>query len=227
MGFFGSPGRFISALFAICWKAHLAVYLRMRHALLGVNGRASLQISENLSASRMTLAMYFEIEGSNVRVGGTMHRVPQGQPLAHWVHDAICWASLIYLEHAKDDSYHGRNAPPGSRPLVHRLPRSWPRIERKCQFDLVRWHHLSRLRPFAVLWEILEPVPTDEGVEHLALARSKENRPSGPRINYLETNDQAYALADGVSDAVWDDAVNWALDNPESFKMVLERSYRA
>jgi hypothetical protein len=175
----------------------------------------------------MTLAMYFEIEGSNVRVGGTMHRVPQGQPLAHWVHDAIGWASLIYLEHAKDDSYLGRYAPPSSRPLVHRLPRSWPRVERKCQFDLVRRHHLSRLKPFAVLWDILDPVPSDEGAEHLALARSKENRPSGPRINYLETNEQAYALADDVSDAVWDEAVNWALDNPGSSKKVLELSYRA
>ncbi|MCC6708052.1 MAG: TraB/GumN family protein [Gammaproteobacteria bacterium] len=88
-------------------------------------------------------------------------------------------------------------------------------------------HHLSRLRPFAVPSDVLNGVPTDEGVEYLALARSKENRPSGPRIDYLETADQAYALADGVSDAVWDEAVNWALDNPESFKMVLERSYRA
>jgi uncharacterized protein YbaP (TraB family) len=52
-------------------------------------------------------------------------------------------------------------------------------------------------------------------------------QPPGPRIAYLETAAQSYALADGVSDAVWDDAVSWALDNPESFKRVLETSYRA
>jgi uncharacterized protein YbaP (TraB family) len=30
-----------------------------------------------------------------------------------------------------------------------------------------------------------------------------------------------------VSDAVWDVAVSWALDNPESFKRVLQTSYSA
>ena len=33
--------------------------------------------------------MYFELEGSSVRLGGTMHCVPMGRPLARWVHDAI------------------------------------------------------------------------------------------------------------------------------------------
>lgn len=87
--------------------------------------------------------------------------------------------------------------------------------------------HLSRLRPFVVASDVLDPVPTGEGVERLAVARSKETQPPGPRIEYLETAAQSYALADGVSDAVWDDAVSWALDNPESFKRVLETSYRA
>jgi uncharacterized protein YbaP (TraB family) len=86
--------------------------------------------------------------------------------------------------------------------------------------------HLSRLRPFAVASDVLDAVPTDEGVERLAMARSKEYRPPGPGIAYLETAAQSYALADGVSDAVWDDAVSWALDNPASFKKVLETSYR-
>lgn len=179
------------------------------------------------SASKMTLAMYFEIEDSNVRVGGTMHRVPRGQPLAHWVHDAIRWASLIYLEHSKEESDQGRYASWKSRPLVQRLRRSWPRIEARFQSDPGRLQHLSRLKPFAVPSDVLNGVPTDEGAEYLALARSKKSRLPGPRIDYLETADQAYALADGVSDAVWDDAVDWALDNPDSFKIVLERSYRA
>jgi hypothetical protein len=60
--------------------------------------------------------MYFEIEGSSVRIGGTMHVVPQCRPLAHWVHDAISWARVIYLEHDKQESDRGRYAPPGSAP---------------------------------------------------------------------------------------------------------------
>jgi uncharacterized protein YbaP (TraB family) len=74
---------------------------------------------------------------------------------------------------------------------------------------------------------VLDLVPIDPGVERLAIARSKETQPPGPHIKYLETAAQSYALADGVSDAVWDDAVNWALDNPASFTTVLEASYRA
>lgn len=171
--------------------------------------------------------MYFEIEGSSVRIAGTMHSVPKGRLLADWVHDAISWARLIYLEHDKQESDRSRYAPPGSQPIALRLPRSWPRIERKYPFDRVRVEHLSRLRPFAVASDVLEPVPTDEGVERLAIARSKETQPPGPRIQYLETAAQSYALADGVSDAVWDEAVSWALDNPASFKTVLETSYRA
>lgn len=171
--------------------------------------------------------MYFEIQGSSVRIGGTMHCIPKGCPLAHWVHDAISWAGVIYLEHDKQESDCGRYAPPGSQPLAQRLPHSWPRIERKYLFDRLRVEHLSRLRPFAVASDVLGLVPTDEGVERLAIARSKDTQPLGPRINYLETAAQSYALADGVGDAVWDDAVSWALDNPESFKTVLEASYRA
>ena len=60
--------------------------------------------------------MYFQIAGSNVRIGGTMHCVPKGKPLAHWVHDAINWARVIYLEHDKYESDRGLFAPPGSPP---------------------------------------------------------------------------------------------------------------
>jgi uncharacterized protein YbaP (TraB family) len=171
--------------------------------------------------------MYFEIEGSSVRLAGTMHRVPKGRPLAQWVNDAIGWARVIYLEHDKQESDRCRYAAPGAQPLAQRLPHSWPRIERKYPFDRVRLEYLSRLRPFAIASDVLDPVLTDEGVERLAIARSKETQPRGPRIEYLETVAQSYALADGVSDAIWDDAVSWALDNPASSKHVLETSYAA
>lgn len=171
--------------------------------------------------------MYFEIEGSSVRLAGSMHRVPMGLPLARWVHGALSWARLIYLEHDKHESDRGRYAPPGSQPLARRLPHSWPRVERKYRFDRVRLEHLSRVRPFAVASDVLDPAPTDEGVERLAIARSKETQPPGPRIKYLETAAQSYALTDDVDDAVWDDAVSWAIDNCASFKKLLETSYRA
>ena len=169
--------------------------------------------------------MYFEIEGSSVRLGGTMHRVPMGCPLARWVHNSISWARLVYLEHDKEESDQGRYAPPGSQHIARRLPHSWLRIDRT--FPRERVVHLSMLSPFAVASNVLDLVPTGEGVERLAIARSKETQPPGPRIRYLETAAQSYALQDGVTDYVWDAAVSWALDNPASFKSVLETSYRA
>jgi len=169
--------------------------------------------------------MYFEIEGSSVRLGGTMHRVPMGCPLARWVHNSISWARLVYLEHDKEESDQGRYAPPGSQHIARRLPHSWLRIDRT--FPRERVVHLSMLSPFAVASNVLDLVPTGEGVERLAIARSKETQPPGPRIRYLETAAQSYALQDGVTDYVWDAAVSWALDNRASFKSVLETSYRA
>lgn len=169
--------------------------------------------------------MYFEIERSRVRLAGTMHVVPAGRPLAHWVHDAISSARVVYLEHDKQESDWGRYAPPFSAPLAQRLPRSWPRILRT--FPRERVEHLARLRPSAVASDVLKLVPFDPGVERLAIARSKETQPPGPRIEYLETAAQSYAPADAVSDAVWDEAVSCALDNPELFATVLEASYSA
>jgi uncharacterized protein len=169
--------------------------------------------------------MYFEIEGSRVRLGGTMHWVPQGRPLAHWVHDAIGAARLIYLEHDEQESKRGQYAPSGSQPLAQRLPCSWPRIERKYSPGMVS--QLALLRPGALASHLQDPVLLSPGVEHLALARSREANPPGPRINYLETAAQSYALSDGVSNADWDEAVSWALDNPASSQKLLESSYNA
>jgi uncharacterized protein YbaP (TraB family) len=171
--------------------------------------------------------MYFEIAGSSVRLGGTMHAVPKGCPLAHWVHDAIGWARLIYVEHDKQESDRSVYAPAGSQHLAQRLPHSWPRIERKYQYDPLRVADLARRRPAAVALCVLDQAPFDEGVERLAIARSKETQPPWPRVKYLETAAQSCALTDGVSDAVWDIVVGYALDDPALFKRVFETSYRA
>jgi hypothetical protein len=171
--------------------------------------------------------MYFQIAGSNVRIGGTMHWVPKGQPLAHWVHDAITWARVTYLEHDKYESDRGLFAPPGSPPLAQRLPLSWPLIKRKYPFNHSRLDQISKRSPFALTSDVLDLIPLDEGVEQLAMARSRAIQPSGPRLEFLETAAQVNTLLDGVADAVWDEAVCWALEHPGSSKQLLELSYQA
>ena len=98
--------------------------------------------------------MYFEIKGSSVRLAGTMHRVPKGRPLAHWVNDGIGWARVIYLEHDKEESDRLRLAPPGSQPIARRLLRSWPRINLTFS-DRRLVVHLATLRPSAVASDVL------------------------------------------------------------------------
>jgi uncharacterized protein YbaP (TraB family) len=171
--------------------------------------------------------MYFDIEGSSFRLGGTMHSVPKGYPMAYWVNDAINSARVIYLEHDENESMQGRCAPAESQPIARRLPRSWPRIQSKYWPNQFRVEQLSRLTPFALTSEVLDPVPTDVGVERRAIARSKETQPPGPQLKYLETAAESCALAESVSDAVWDEAVNSALDNAASFRNVVEMSYGA
>jgi len=70
-------------------------------------------------------------------------------------------------------------------------------------------------------------VPSDEGVELLAIARSKDTAVPRPRIMYLETAEGSYASEHGVSDEVWDAAVSWVLDNPAEVKSAVEASYSA
>jgi hypothetical protein len=110
--------------------------------------------------------MYFEIEGSSVRLGGTMHVIPKQRRLAAWVSDAISWAHLIYLEHDKQESDWGLFRQAMSLPLAQRLPRSWPRIQREYP---ERVTDLVMRRPVAVAREVMDPVPFDPGVERLAL----------------------------------------------------------
>jgi uncharacterized protein len=170
--------------------------------------------------------MYFEIEGSSVRLAGTMHRIPKGRPLPPWVHDAISWARIIYIEHDKEESDRLRMAPQGSHPIARRLLRSWSRIDRTFS-DRRLVAHLKALRPSAVASDVLGAVPSDEGVELLAIARSNKAADPRPRIVHLETAEESYAAEDRVSDDEWDAAVNWILDNRAEAKSAVEASYSA
>jgi uncharacterized protein len=171
--------------------------------------------------------MYFEIEGSSVRLGGTMHSIPKGYPMATWVDDAISRARIIYLEHDKQESDGGMFKPVWSKPIAQRLPRSWPRIERKYWSDRVLLQHLAQLRPWAIALAMLTNPPSDPGVEYLALKRAQETKPPGPRIMYLEEAAQIYAFTDNVDDDIWDEAVAWALDNPNATERGAKDIYAA
>jgi hypothetical protein len=83
-----------------------------------------------------------------------MHVVPKGRPLAHRVRDAIRLARVIYPEHDKQESGGGRYKSVWSQSLALRLPRSWPRIERKYSPDVVSY--LATLRPSSIASQVLD-----------------------------------------------------------------------
>ena len=169
--------------------------------------------------------MYFQIDGSSVRLGGTMHMVPTGRPLADWVDEAVNWARVIYLEHDKQKTDGGMFASPWSKPIAQRLPRSWPRI--KAQYSAQDAFSLSRLRPGALAFATLKSPPTDSGAEYRALDRAKAADAQGLKIHYLETVEQLSTLWDSVHDDVWDEAATWGLDNPASMERGIDEIYGA
>jgi uncharacterized protein len=67
----------------------------------------------------------------------------------------------------------------------------------------------------------------DLGVEYRVLKRAEETEAPGLRIKYLETAAQILAFADNVDDDVWDEAVTWALDNPNAIERGFEDIYAA
>src|SRR6266481_10175431 len=48
-------------------------------------------------------AMYYKIDGSNVRLAGSMHFVPAGAMVPQWIMDAYQWSEDVFIEANKDD----------------------------------------------------------------------------------------------------------------------------
>jgi len=164
--------------------------------------------------------MYFQIEGSSVRLGGSMHAVPKGRPLAAWVDDAIGWSRSIYLEHEESDWERLARLPEGQS-VGDRIPRSWRRIAALPNLAPA----LSFRTPsYIAMFGFFNGVSFDPGVERTVKARA---RYEGKNIEYLETATEVSELADAVPDAVWDEAVTWVLDHPAAGKQVTDGLYAA
>ncbi len=169
--------------------------------------------------------MYFQIEGSNVRIGGSMHEVPLGQTLPDWVSDAIGWARHIVLE-ADPNVPPARAAQlarlPENQVVDGRLPNSWPRVVA----EHPEWlPGLQALKPEVIALHVFfDGVARDPGVERLAKARAAEG---GKTISYLENAETFLELATRVPDAVWDHAIGWVLDNRGIGNQVIQSLYTA
>jgi uncharacterized protein len=162
--------------------------------------------------------MYFQIEGSNVRLGGTVQRVPKGWSLAAWVADAIGWAGSIYLEHEHDPLTLDRlSRLSGEQPIEQRLPRSW-------HYVTAELPSFAAHKPGFIAMQILAAVPSDPGVDKMVYESARNER---TRIGYLETLTELSGLLDTVPDAAWDEALIWLLKNHDVPKKIMVEQYSA
>jgi uncharacterized protein YbaP (TraB family) len=152
--------------------------------------------------------MYFQIENSNVRLGGTMHLVPAGKPLADWVTRAYHWSKTLYLEHDVIATLPLLNLPGGETMEARLAPGVWTRLK-------AAWPPngppLANQKPLAIGARIaLAGLSLAIGVEPTVTAQAQEDSRS---LRYLETPTEFVAHIDNVSDAVWCEGLEWLLRN--------------
>jgi uncharacterized protein YbaP (TraB family) len=153
--------------------------------------------------------MYYEIEGTSVRLAGSMHLVPAASPnLPEWVWRAYEWAEEIVFEadlaRVKDHIYLQkgdsleRHLP---APLWEALEATWPPN-----------HPLGAVGSLKLWMAILQlpttRVPAAPGVELLLTPRAHQDKKP---IAYLETMAEFAELGDGISQAAYEEALSITL----------------
>jgi uncharacterized protein YbaP (TraB family) len=170
--------------------------------------------------------MYFEFDKTNVRLLGSMHRLPKDHPeIPQWVDQAYQWCEALYIEHdavkmrplilRKD----GRN-------LRDQIPEElWSALE-------ARWPKdgsvpaINSFKPWMVMLVLTSLLqPAVDGVEQhfLRLAGGDDRR----SLSYLETAEDAVALFDSVPISELQVSLSRLLSEPELPKRALDEIYQA
>jgi uncharacterized protein YbaP (TraB family) len=141
--------------------------------------------------------MYYQIEGTNVRLAGSMHFIPAGYgQLPAWVGDAYAWSQDLYLEgHPGELAFHAYD--PAGTTLEQKLSaQTWQQLR-----DV--WHlgHLRHER----LWLILPTLARQSfahvpGVEHYLTDRAQVDERV---IQYLESAVEFAAIMNSVPDDIY------------------------
>jgi uncharacterized protein YbaP (TraB family) len=154
--------------------------------------------------------MRFALTGTSVRIVGTMHKLPQGQTLPGWVQLDYEWAEEVYLE-CDPQFIHFHTALPKDTTLEQKIGADLYR-----QLDAV-WRsagargELARLKPWVAL--VMLPFlgrPVVDGLEDYIRGRIAID---GKPIQHLETAAEFAALADGIADSVYVEAIRRYLSN--------------
>jgi len=153
--------------------------------------------------------MYYQIEGTNVRLAGSMHFVPEGATVPQWVFDAYRWSEEVYFESNKDDLPRHTLLPCGRSSEANVPADLWANMK-------AHWPaHMPVLGP-QKLWTIAIVLGTTGlrltyGVEHEVTELTKTD---SREIKYLETVDEFVQLQDAVPDSDYVSAFPIILNTP-------------
>jgi uncharacterized protein len=140
--------------------------------------------------------MYFEIQGTNLRLAGSMHLVPAGGSVPQWVASAYKWSEDIYLEADVADLPNHTFLPIGQSSESRLTPALWAAVK-------AGWpaNHssgpLDRQKPWFIAMVLgTSGIQFSHGVEPLIMQSAKSD---GRTIRYLEGVGEFAELLDGIS----------------------------
>lgn len=182
--------------------------------------------------------MYFQVEGTNLRIAGSMHFFPQDHlEMPAWLWEAFDWADTLFFEadvrglspfvQRSDGSTLRDSLPPNlSEALFSLMPN---------QQVAAAWNGLKL--PFASLGAISLIAPTCDGVELQMLARLGKPRPyksfhgvtSRPSREpfFFESQAQHVDILDSIADTEYLEAMAWALFNQKEALDLFHEMYQA
>jgi uncharacterized protein YbaP (TraB family) len=162
--------------------------------------------------------MYFEIQGTNFRLAGSMHLVPAGGTVPQWVASAFDWSEDIYLEGDVADLPKHAFLPIGESSESRLTPAVWAAIR-------AGWpaNHpsgpLDRQKPWFIAMVLgTTGIQFSHGVEPLITQRAKND---GRTIGYLEGIGEFAGLLDGVPHAVYEQSIPSVLNTPAAARAVI------
>jgi uncharacterized protein len=143
--------------------------------------------------------MYYEIIGTQVRLAGSLHRLPAPSPgLPDWIWRGYEWSEeLIFEADATDALKYFFSEGPS---LKTKIPRdTWDALVRVWPPPMLA--SLESMKPWGVLLTLPHlAMASKEGVEPLLTARAKQD---AKPIQYLETMSGFAQLSDGIPDSVY------------------------
>lgn len=158
--------------------------------------------------------MYYKVDGSNLRIAGTMHYFPAESPgLPTWLSDAYEWAEELVIEsNSIPDELRFSDEPLSkhlSLPVWERLSSMWNDAHGPLEY-LKPWAAFLSL-PAALL-------PVVAGVESNLVRRANQEE---KKVFWLESTEELAHLFDEVAAKVYAERIEFMVENPETVRRTL------